>query len=505
MCSGADWWKRDKWSEKRIENQHPQNAVVFNETERAENSASTKTGWLKNADDSRKYPPGVCHEKPGLYMKIPGSRNQARWFAAKSTGESCRNVCAEASADSQFTNGEILAFDPVSMAHGASKLHINAHTYSHVVVENLPGADAYNHFYTWGGTQYPKSHIHFEAYNPQTASVNGASGHGPFAKKQANNNDCNDADDFGNIYGTPGVHIGRNGIGFMGDNVNGCMDWEGDRVGNEGAYSLNICTCRDSYMDADGKYLPIDVHDNTSSYGRQRLKEANEWYNESRSLTIAWDNQIQNIETTSSDYQSTIDNPPSGFREYQKIVPYSPAPELQLAYYCECPHGTHGKNCELTTNFCDHSDGSGHSHAPCVAFGWQTFACIHVDGNSTHPSPHRQCQCMPGYTGPTCAVKDMCHPIHGDNNCVHGTCMHESVREHILPSAPLPTRVNYSALQCSVTDRLIHHGSDPNSTCTDFAAEGGCIYQESIGQEECCKTCRGRWITFLTYVYVVIN
>jgi hypothetical protein len=447
MCNGATWWMRDQWDDKRTENQ-ALNAAVFNETEIINNTANLNSGWPKKADGGRLHLAGQCYEKPGKYLKIPGSRNQARWFKSKTVGQSCREVCADASASTDHFNGEILAFDPVSMPHGGPKdgqdyFGAIVLTHSHMVTSILE--PTYTHTYI-NANGYPLDQYHqthevgvLNAVDGSWTSF-GANGHGPFTSG------CFIADDFGEQIAD---YRSGPGNGLYKDAFSGCMNWEGDIDGSIVFDGFAMCTCRDSFIESDGTARPIDVHDNSTKYGRKRLIEANEWYNISRLQKLDWNVKIEpNHHPSGYDsYRYTLEDgvgrglPPEAiFPVHQKIVSGAPAPELQLAYYCECPKGTHGKNCEITTDYCNHDHDLLHPYAKCDPE--HTHSCLHIN-NSTNGGAYRHCQCNAGWIGPTCATQDECSIVHG-HKCIHGTCLYGKVSDTIFPYDH-PPRMDYTS------------------------------------------------------------
>ncbi|CAG7820206.1 unnamed protein product [Allacma fusca] len=82
--------------------------------------------------------------------------------------------------------------------------------------------------------------------------------------------------------------------------------------------------------------------------------------------------------------------------------------ENASGYYCECPEGFRGKNCEINLNECEIPiPESSNFRSPCAR-----GKCI--DGRNNYT-----CECPPGYTGRNCDVDiDECE----SNPCVRGTC-----------------------------------------------------------------------------------
>jgi hypothetical protein len=498
MCNGADWWKRKDWAAMgRLENQHPDDPSLWDDAQQAKNRLSLTSGLLmSDGENPKPLGSGVCHEKPGFYASIPGQRNPGRWFKASRVDMDCNEVCAEANSDSGYVNGELLAFDPVSMAHGGPKLlHLN--TYSHSVSEAMVPTMQTSHYSTVGGTDYHVQHQHHECV--WEASTNkqsyGASGHGPFMAGPG----CMPANDFGDPKSNPEVY--ENYPGFYADAVNGCMDWDGHK---HGTLSMEVChsfcTCRDSYVDHDGKIKPRDVH-TTDSYGAAHMKVANETRAAGYNQVLAWHLEvlkpINYYDSASMDLWNWNNPPAVGgwprFPQPELLVEGSPAPELQLGYYCECPAGTYGKNCELRTEPCDeeHEAGEGSDFMPCIPEN--TRLCEHVISPDELGTGIRRCTCKDGWMGSTCAIMDMCHGRWGQK-CVHGTCEFRRQKESSVKFVATPF-FNY-VLNCGEdrednADGTTHNmGFAKNHTCAEFEQHGGCKTEGAIGWKDCCATCK---------------
>jgi hypothetical protein len=389
------------------------------------------------------------------------------------------------------------------MRHGGPKEFPHL-TFAHGMTELLTPGTTYMHNYPMGSSTQQTTHQHFECAYPNYSPPRsyGANNRGPFTKKADAQGyvRCIQADELGQpidpqdppimggLLSSSKIHST-----IFGDTFIGCMDWEGNNWGMTSVGSCYpMCTCRDSYLDEEGMAQPIDVHRRKNSDGTPSIRGitalhyANVAYNDSLDTLIEWDNLIK---TTNSVHQIPLptpapnrDNPPSDFPPHMLlgIQEGTPAPEQQVGYYCDCPAGVHGKNCEIVTDFCDPDHANEHPYEKCVVEN--TDACIH---NTTLTERH--CVCKAGYLGPTCSIRDECHPNFG-KKCIHGTCRSERVLQTLDKFHHKTSDPDYS--ECA-------NAASPNPVyCAAWANEMNCIGEFALGMQNCCAECYRKYLCF---------